>query len=480
MVGSSAAAVVLLSLMAVSPQTEEQLSVQQQQKEQAVAATETPSNREWRWSGSVRSRVEVWDWFNPAELASRVDDRYAFLGGFIRLSVAKAFGPAELIVEGSIPVLLGLPENSSLPSPQGQLGHGASYRDANGGRVAFAFVRQAYVRFAKFPDEKSVVKLGRFEFLEGHEGLGQDPTLDWIKRERVAQRLIAHFAFTHVQRTTEGVELAHGSGVWHVLAAAGRPTEGVFKLDANRAVPHVLFTYAGVTRATRTQDFRLFHIFYRDNRGATKVDARPPTARVVDGEPIEVSTAGAHLARRLGRVDVLVYGAMQVGRWGVQSHRAGAWVAEAGYQPALRGQPWFRGGLNQGSGDHDALDDRHGTFFQIMPTARIYARFPFFNMMNTEDAFFQAILRPSSRLTLRADYHHLRLSAASDLWYAGGGVFESRSFGFAGRPSSGHRNLAALVDFQADFRPDQRTVLSLLHWSRARRRSGSAHLSGGR
>jgi hypothetical protein len=75
--------------------------------------------------------------------------------------------------------------------------------------------------------------------------------------------------------------------------------------------------------------------------------------------------------------------------------------------------------------------------------------------------FFQAILRPSLRLTLRADYHHLRLSAPSDLWYAGGGVFESRSFGFAGRPSSGHRNLAALVDVQADFRPDQRTVLSL-------------------
>ena len=80
-----------------------------------------------------------------------MDDHYAFLGGYARLSLARTFGRVELTTEGSIPVLLGLPDRASLPPPQGQLGHGGSYRDANGDRVAFAFVRQAYLRVARFP-----------------------------------------------------------------------------------------------------------------------------------------------------------------------------------------------------------------------------------------------------------------------------------------------------------------------------------------
>ena len=50
----------------------------------------------------------------------------------------------------------------------------------------------------------------------------------------------------------------------------------------------------------------------------------------------------------------------------------------------------------------------HGTFFQVLPTARIYARTPFFNLMNTVDAFGEVILRPSNRLTLRGDVHSIR------------------------------------------------------------------------
>jgi hypothetical protein len=414
----------------------------------------------WRWNGSLRARVEAWDWFDPAAADADADDNYAFLGGYARLALARTWGRAELVVEGSVPVLLGLPENSSLPPPQGQLGLGAAYRDANGSRVAFPFVRQAYVRLSRFLDEKSALRLGRFEFIEGHEGLGRDATLDWVQRERVAQRLVAHFAFSHVQRTTEGAELSRASGAWHLLAAGGRPTEGVFKLDANGALDGIWFTYAGLTRASAVQNLRLFHVYYRDERELTKVDSRPAPVRAADAEALGISTIGAHFARRFGRGDVLLYGALQTGSWGVQSHRAGVWAAEAGYQPAVRGRPWFRAGLTSGSGDHDALDDRHATFFQILPTPRIYARFPFFNMMNSEDAFVQAILRPSPRLTLRADYHRVRLSAAGDLWYSGGGAFDSRSFGFAGRPSSGRRDIAGLVDLQADFRPDERIGVS--------------------
>src|SRR3712207_7868095 len=52
---------------------------------------------------------------------------------------------------------------------------------------------------------------------------------------------------------------------------------------------------------------------------------------------------------------------------------------EGGFQPAgplARVKAWVRAGYFRGSGDGDAADDRHHTFFQVLPTPRIYARFP--------------------------------------------------------------------------------------------------------
>jgi hypothetical protein len=108
--------------------------------------------------------------------------------------------------------------------------------------------------------------------------------------------------------------------------------------------------------------------------------------------------------------------------------------------------PWLRAGYNRSSGDDNPADDTHGTFLQLLPTARIYAQFPFFNLMNNEDLFTQLILKPHSRVTLRSDYHWLRVTESVDLWYAGGGATNSKVFGFAGLPASGRHELAQLVD----------------------------------
>ncbi|MBI3492571.1 MAG: hypothetical protein HY047_12455, partial [Acidobacteria bacterium] len=98
----------------------------------------------------------------------------------------------------------------------------------------------------------------------------------------------------------------------------------------------------------------------------------------------------------------------------------------------------------------DPNDTTHGTFFQVLPTPRVYARFPFFNMMNTGDAFGELIVRPSKTVTLRVDVHSLRLADANDLWYQGGGAFQAATFGFAGRASSGYSHLATLGDVSGD------------------------------
>src|SRR5262249_57316716 len=103
--------------------------------------------------------------------------------------------------------------------------------------------------------------------------------------------------------------------------------------------------------------------------------------------------------------------------WGALTHRAAAFASEVGWQPRAgeRLGLWIRGGYDYGSGDASPTDGTHGTFFQVLPTPRLYARLPFFNMMNDGDAFAEVIVRPVPRVTVRGDVHSLSLADAHDL-----------------------------------------------------------------
>lgn len=65
----------------------------------------------------------------------------------------------------------------------------------------------------------------------------------------------------------------------------------------------------------------------------------------------------------------------QIGDWGGLTHSAGAGAVEAGYQPKWKLKPWFRLGYFRSSGDGNPTDGDHNTFFQVLPTLRIYAEF---------------------------------------------------------------------------------------------------------
>jgi len=81
-------------------------------------------------------------------------------------------------------------------------------------------------------------------------------------------------------------------------------------------------------------------------------------------------------------------------------------------------------------------------------------------MMNIEEAYAQFKFKPHSRVALRVDIHHLRLSNRNDLWYAGGGAFQEQTFGFQGRPSGGRRGLGTLFDLSADINVTPTATLS--------------------
>ena len=408
--------------------------------------------------GSIRSRVEGWRWFQ-----GQADSDYAFSGSQFRVAFKHQSDWLDWHLELEAPVLLGLPANAVGQAPQGQLGLGGSYYVANhqNRNAAMVFPMQGFLRFKKlFGSDSNTLRIGRFEFADGSEATPTDPTLAFIKRASITQRLIGGFAYTHVQRGFYGVHYQHDTPKlnWTLLAAF--PTRGVFQVDG-WGVMKTAFAYASITRelprAKASAEWRLFGIYYDDWRDVLKIDNRPLAARQADGKSIRLGTAGAHFLHsaqtHLGTTDLTLWSAFQFGRWGTLDQMAAAFVVEGGLQPAIlnRLRPWIRAGYSYGSGDGDPKDGTHGTFFQLLPTPRQFALFPFYNMMNNEDLFGVLIARPSKSLTLKHEYHWLRLASSRDLWYLGGGAFQPWTFGFPGKPSNNQKALATVYDINADY-----------------------------
>ena len=229
--------------------------------------------------------------------------------------------------------------------------------------------------------------------------------------------------------------------------------------------------YLALTRSDWKQHvlWRAFAIGYHDGRtGLTKTDNRALAVRSADHENIRVGTYGGDLLAAVpagpGQFDFLFWGALQNGSWGKLGDSANAAAIEGGYQlTKAPTAPWLRGGWFRSSGDNNATDGTHNTFFQILPTPRIYARLPFYNLMNSSDEFVQLMDKPTKRLALRADLHWLQLTSAHDLWYLGGGAYDNKVFGYVGRPANGASSLASVPDISADWQATKNVALNFYY-----------------
>ncbi len=442
----------------------------------AAAAAEPEGLGRWvRPILSDRLRGELVDWFRPAGNGPGTGregrERYAFVANQLRAGLEVTVPHLTLHLEAQDVRLANLPDDASLGPPAGNLGPGALYFAHTHGRDAETsqgetFLRQGFLTLADPPGLGGLALTGgRFEYSDGLETVPADAALAWLKRARIAERLVGPFNYTHVGRSFDGVKLVYDRAAFNLTGIAVRPTHGGFEVSAMRELGDVglagaAMTLAGLGRLLPDADVRVFWIGYEDDRfdddreeatQPVKVDNRALAARRADRRPLRLHTTGAHALGVAdagpGRVDVLLWGVVQAGDWGTLDHRAWAYAVEAGYQvPAWPGAPWLRVGLDQSSGDDDPADSDHETFFQLLPTARIYAQLSPSNLMNSQDLFAQLILKPHSRVTVRTDVHHLRVSEPRDLWYAGGGATNDDVFGFAGIPADGRRGLAELVD----------------------------------
>ena len=422
----------------------------------------------WTLSGSARVRQESWNWFAPKD--PKFDPNYTFTGATLRLAAARPLPGkkgSEVKIELQQSGLVGLPKSSLAPAPQGALGLGATYRAVNGAQTGRLFLKQAYVALPV--GTGALVKAGRFEFADGAETAPPVPTLAAVKKQRVAERLIGPFAWTHVGRSFDAASYSASAPAGNLTLVAGYPTRGVFDVDGGDTLTSVRFGYVAATRnhyakTTRLPgEERLLVMLYDDSRkSVTKTDNLPAIAK--DRDSIKITTLGGHVLRALpGGFDALLWGALQSGDWGKKKHRAFAFAAETGYKPRAgrKIDLWLRLGYDRYSGDGNAADGTHSTFYPLLNTPRIYARTPFFAEANARDLFFQVQAKPNAKLALRADYHKIALDNKNDLWYQAGGPFEpGGNFGLVGRKGSGGA-LADLADLSADLTLDKSTTASL-------------------
>jgi Alginate export len=451
-----------------------------------LASPETPPTTEdaapksW-WQDRVklllqeRARGEFVSWFEPApDLAKGITngaEDYAFFANQLRLGVQIKLPHVQLVVEGQDVRLVNLPDDASFAPPIGNLGPGANYFGNSPGlkrdrtSAGETTLRQAYLTLGDIPGLAGLsLTGGRFEYSDGLEAMPADPTLAWVKKWRIGERLIGPFNYTHAGRSFDGVRLVFDHPVVNLTAVAVRPTHGGFELSSSREIGDI--GVAGLTATAKQYagpwlaDLRAFYFYYQDERFAdrreappvpVKVDNRPLAERLNEKAPIKIHTIGMHAATVAdlgpGKIDALFWGAVQTGDWGGLSHSGWSYVLEAGYQlPKVPLAPWLRAGFTQASGDGDPNDNVHETFFKMLPTERIYAQTPFFAQSNIQDFFAQLILRPHPKVTIRSDVHWLRLSERKDLWYVGGGANNDDVFGFGGIPSDNHRELSYLAD----------------------------------
>ena len=401
-----------------------------------------------------RTRVDAWNWF----AAPPKTETYGYVESLLRISAAQRIRQWEWMLELAQPAVLGLPNDAvSTVTAQGQLGLGGTYYASNGNNTepVAAFFKQGYVRYR---GEGSNLRLGRFEFVEGQETKPQNTTVAWLQTNRIANRLLGNFAFSNAQRSFDGIDGHYASHSWDVTGFAARSDQGVFNMNGNPEL-NVDAQYLAFTQSAFKGHvlWRAFGLGYHDGRtGIAKTDNRALAVRSADRKNIRIGTYGGDIAAVVpagpGSFDFLPWVAGQNGNWGALNHNANAEAVEGGYQlTKVATSPWLRAGWFRGSGDNDSTDTKHSTFFQVLPTPRVYARDPFYNLMNNTDEFIQIMDKPAKKVVVRSDLHWLQLTSNKDLWYQGGGAFDDKVFGYTGRPANGAGSFASLYDISADY-----------------------------
>ena len=413
----------------------------------SVAQTVTPSFENV-------TRVESWSFFEPPPEGG--EPRYTFPATRVRFGVDVE--ARRVTVKGAFNYVRteNLPHHAIGPLA---LGSGGFYYGASGASYSYQLYLSELTLTSRFAERAVALQFGRMRYQSGAEAFSSTEHIDAIKRLRLNGRLIGAFDWSMYQRRFDGVRLDITRPRWAATGAVLLPTQGGYEESANLTMAKV--QVGGGAATIRTGDkgsgeLQAFVYAYRDRRS---IQVRPDnTGLFVRAADVTLTAVGgSHVgvySTRGGALDTLVWGAGQLGDWYGQRHRAYAAAAELGHRWAARPlAPWLRTGVLVASGDDDYADDRHHTFFPMLPNSRTYALSAVYTQMNLHDLFAQVLLERGAWRG-RVDWHHLTLDHAGDRWYHGSGATsrDGLFFGFSGRPSGGGTSLGTILEGALDIR----------------------------
>lgn len=416
------------------------------------------------------TRVESWRFFQP--VSGSGDPDYTFIANRLQLGLERHRRRYDFVAAGQYVQLGGLPTGAIAPSPLGPMGTGGLYYQQSAPVAADRttasnelYLRYLYLRVKDITPGWSV-QMGRMAYTSGAESASGDAKIEAVKRQRVDSKLLGEFEWSHFQRGYDGIRTDVDRKAFHVTGAVMMPTQGGFEDSGNTAITKIRVA-AGVVAVKpnaklRHSAWESFVVRYDDTRA---VAARPDNSgQAATGVDVHITTigtmlVGAYPVTPSHQADVLVWTAWQSGDWYGQTHRAAVLTTEAGLQwTTPRWKPWIRGGFTHATGDKNPSDNRHGTFFQVLPTVRKYSLSATYSVMNLNDGFVQVLASPRPNVSLRLDVHALSLASASDRWYYGSGATQNEGsiFGYAARPSQGATGLGTVTEGAVDYRVNPR------------------------
>ncbi|MEP7117120.1 MAG: alginate export family protein [Acidobacteriota bacterium] len=427
------------------------------------------------------TRAELWRFFEP-RVGGGVHPDYVFAGN--RSTLGARYDGSRWALRGAIQYvrLENLPTGAIGP---GLLGTGGAYFFQANGTFSYQFYLRGLSLTFKRAAGASWLEAGRFSRAAADEPASGDATIDTLTRGSLNGRLLGDMEWSLYQRAWDGLRGGVVRDGWRATLTAAVPTQGTYEESANLAMYHVRVVAAEVTtrpgRLVRHTALTTFAYGYDDDRQVTtRPDNQGSSANSAVAAPtradVRIGTVGGSLAgaypQGSRRWDVLLWTAGQAGDWYGQSHRAYALAAQGGHQWAgAPWRPWLRAGVDYASGDRDPGDDRHGTFFAMLPSGNQFSRSSTYALSNIVDAWGEVRVSPAPSVDAQLALHHVDLAHGADGWYTGSGATmrSGNYFGFQTRPSNGATQLGAIVEGEVTWRPIRWWTL----------RAYGAHMAGG-
>jgi len=395
--------------------------------------------------GNVIARYAFWDWFGTNK-GTNTNNDYTFGFQRTRLNLKYTLENMEIFLQPQYVHMFNLPDDA-VSDKTGPFGMGGLYYLHNPEENPYDFgVHQAYICFRDIFDTKMFFKGGRFEYSDGLEVQDKKDgkKFNILKNMRLADRMISPFGWSAFGRSFDGALAGWDDDRFNLTTSFFYPTQGGWEKDIDETIDDIRITTTTLTAKKGSlapdTEFAAFFYNYDDKRDCTqRPDNVCPSCSHAD---IDIQMYGGHALGIYdlgpGQLDTLLWGGGQFGDWYELDHEAYGVAGEIGYQfTKIAWKPWFRTGYFIGSGDDNANDGDHQTFYQMAPGTRKYQLYPYYDLENNRDFFLQLITKPSKKLTTRMDYHIVKLDESADRWYMGTGPTQKRGkiSGYIPRPS---------------------------------------------